>query len=525
MAENAIAGQFSSSPGRAAAPFVGREREQVILREELAAAARGRGGVVVLGGEAGIGKTSLARDLLEDAVADGFVVAMGRCYEGGSVPDFAPWHEMLAHLAPLAGDAGQLPAPFGAGPVARTAYQLMHAVAAHLRAVAASRPLLLVLEDVHWADRDTLELLDVVTRSLASAPLLLLATYRPEAVQRTHALFDVLPALQRDRPITTLSLQPLGVDDVARLVELSHGACSAALADYLHRRSDGHPLFLSELLRDLSDRSLLPRNGDGRLLPPVQEVADPALLQHLIAHRIARLGATAETMLAVAAIVGEEWDLGVVEAVLGWEEEPLLRALEAALRADVVVPAGAGERYRFRHAMFRRVLYGEQLARRRKRVHQRIGEFLEETAAGQLGRETALAHHFAAAEVWDKAVAYGVAAGDVARERFAGHGALRAYQQALAALDDASAATIRAHQVGLYERLGQAHLLVGQPEEADAAFARMLEVARAAGDRAGEGRALVWVSYARRRQYQPGESETAGAAGGTIAPARRVACD
>ncbi|MBA2597870.1 MAG: hypothetical protein H0V00_14690, partial [Chloroflexia bacterium] len=352
---------------------------------------------------------------------------------------------------------------------------------------------------------------------LAQAPILLVATYRPESVHREHPLYDALPELHRDRPVTTLRLDNLDVAATAALVAARHGPCSQELAAYLHTRSDGHPLFLVELLRDHSERGLLPRDAAGRLLPPIHVVETPALLQHLVAHRIARLGADEETVLSVAAVVGEEWDLGIVERVLEWDEEPLLRALEGALRADVIAPVGDGERYRFRHGMIREVLYGAQLARRRKRLHQRVGMVLEASPDTSPDRDAALAYHFAAAEEWDKAVRLSIAAGDAARERFAGHAALLAYQAALAALRHAGPATIDAFQIALHDRLGQTHLQVGNSEAAAEAFERMLEATRASGDRAGEGRAQVWISYVRRRLYHPAGSEAAGIAGLQVA--------
>jgi DNA-binding CsgD family transcriptional regulator/tetratricopeptide (TPR) repeat protein len=493
--------------------LVGREREQNFLRQELASALGGHGRLVLLAGEAGIGKTTLVAALCQEAEAKDASVASGRCYEVGELPAFAPWHQLFAELPGVAPTSERLPPPFGDGEAPQSAYQLMSEVASYLGALSAARPLVLVLDDLHWADRDSLDLLDVVTRSLSRAPLLIIAIYRSDAVQRSHPLFDVLPLLQRDRLVTSLSLESLTVPDVARLVEANYGPCSPELAEYLHARAEGHPLFLVELVRDLTERRLLPRSEEGQLLPPTHPVEVPTLLRHLIAHRISRLGAEEETLLTVAAVIGEEWDLDVIEAVLAWEEEPLLRAMEAALRADVIVTVGNGERYRFRHGLFREVLYGGQLARRRKRLHQRVGAILEASAATYHGREAALAYHFASAEEWEKAVRYGIAAGDAARARFAGHSALSAYRQALVALERASPPMVRELEIGLHERLGQAYLLVGQPVAASEAFETMLRTAQAAGDRAAEGEALVWVSYVRRRQYQPAASEMAGEAG------------
>ncbi|MBA3414133.1 MAG: hypothetical protein H0U10_02775 [Chloroflexia bacterium] len=413
-----------------------------------------------------------------------------------------------------------MPAPFGHGPPAQTAHHLMSAVAAHLRAVAASRPLVLLVEDLHWADRDAVELLEVATRALAKVPLLVLASYRPEAARRAHPLYDVLPRLLRDRPVECLRLDELGLGAVADLVAARAGPGTPDLAAYLHARTDGHPLFLVELLHDLVERRLLPRDEAGRLLPPTRHVQVPILLRHVVSHRVARLGAETEELLAVAAVAGEVWDLGVVEAVLGWEEERLLRALDRALRSDVVVPVtGEGERYRFRHALIREVLYGEQVARRRRHLHQRVARVLEDDMATdrQVANHAGLAYHFGAAEMWEPAARHAIAAGDEARDRSACHGAVVAYQQALATLARTTPALARELLPTVHERLGQAHLVLGQPEAAEADFRRMLDGALATRDRATEGRGLAWLSYARRRLYSPVGSHDAAVAALAVA--------
>lgn len=512
-------GRSASASLQAPAAIVGREREQVVLREDLAAVLAGRGRFVLLSGEAGIGKTALAHDLAEQAERLGAAVAAAHFPESGGAPAFAPWRELLAALPRAAAGADRLPPPFGSAAPAQSAYQLRQEVAAHLRDVAARQPLLLLLDDLHWADRDSLELLDAVTRSAARAPLLVVATYREEALQRGRPLDDLLPALRRDRPLTALRLDTLAIGSVAAFVAARLGPCSSELAAYLHDRCDGLPLFLVELLGDLAERQLLPHDDAGRLLPPAAPVDAPMALRHLIAHRIARLDDAAQTLLSVAAVVGDAWDLGAVEALLEWDEEPLLRALEDALAADVIAPVDAGERYRFRHGMIREVLYAAQLARRRKRLHRRLATRLAAAPDAATDRDAALAFHFAAAESWEEAVRYGLAAGDAARDRFAGHAALLAYQTALAALPRAAEATIQELGVALHERAAQAQLMVGSLEEAAAAFARMLEAAQTGGDRAGEGRALVWLSYVRRRLYQPGGSHAAGRAGLRVAEA------
>jgi predicted ATPase len=194
---------------------------------------------------------------------------------------------------------------------------------------------------------------------VGSHPLAVIGTYRAEEIHPGHPLYEILPHLQRDRSIEHLRLAELTLDATAQLVEAGYGPCSPELAAYLHARSDGNPFFLIELLRDLAERRMLGRDGTGRLAPPAAAVDVPDLLQHVITQRVTRLGAEVEALLDVAAVMGNEWHLAVVEAALGWPEESLLHALEAALDGKVIVPmAGRTEDYRFAHALIGEVLYG-----------------------------------------------------------------------------------------------------------------------------------------------------------------------
>jgi DNA-binding CsgD family transcriptional regulator len=379
----------------------------------------------------------------------------------------------------------------------------MHAVVALLQATASACPLVLLVDDLHWAEQDTLDLLDFATRHLEQRAALVMATYRTEAVQRAHPLHDFLPQLVRDRPVESVQLGELSVAETALLVESRHGPCSPELAAYLHARADGNPLFLVELLRDLTERQLLPLGAAGRSLPPAASVQVPALLQQIVTQRIARLGPEAESLLEVAAVIGTEWDLALAEAILEWQEAPLLRALEAALTAKVIVAADEQtERYRFAHGLIREVLYGRQVLRRRKHLHARVGAVLEEIAASDEQRAeqaAALAYHFGAAEDWPRATQYSIVAGDTARDRFAGHSALRLYEQAYAAAQRMPALAGPALLVELHERLGHARMVLNQQEQAEIHFTHLLDAARLGGNRLAEGHALVWLSLIRTR--------------------------
>jgi len=492
--------------------LVGRDADLALLRRRLEDALQGRGSLVLINGEAGIGKTSLAQALAGHAPDKGAIVALARCYEG-SAPAFGLWQDLLTELgASAALNPAALPQPFGGAPSVQTAYQLMQSVVGALRSAAADRTLVLLLDDVHWADRDSLELLDVVTRRVESTSILIVVTYRSEGVHRHHPLYVMLPTLQRDRPVESVRLRRLDRAATAVIAEASCGPCSPQLIDSLHARSEGNPFFLAELLRDFKERQVLAR-ADAVSTVPISEAQLPVVLQHVVTRRIARLGEVGEQLLQAAAIAGEEWDLGVVEAVLGWQEEQLLCALEAALEAKVVAPAAErAETYRFTHGLIRDVLYAEQVARRRKHLHERIAAILQEkapSAADRAAHTAALAHHFLAAEQWEKALQYSMAAGDAARGRYGSGSALQFYEQALDILHRISSIHPE-EQAALYERLGQVRMGLNQMEPARAAFEHMVQSARAGGDMVAEGRALLWLSFVQSRLSQMKEARVAG---------------
>ncbi|MEZ4727947.1 MAG: AAA family ATPase [Caldilineaceae bacterium] len=463
------------------------------LEQRLAAVMTGHGALVLIQGVAGIGKTSLALVCEEKARYLGARFVVGHCYERGVTSPFLPWQEILTALAQTNTiDLSVLPEPFGQQPPTKSAHHLIQVVTAQLHAVAAEQPLVLLLDDLHWAEQDSLDLLDFATRHLATIPLLILVTYRSEEVHRDRPLFGFLPTLQRNRPVEIIGLGLLGLDDTARLVEAYHGPCTPQLARYLYAQSEGHPLFSVQLLNDLVERQLMTMDAAGGWLPPAQTVPVPTLLQQVISERVARLGREAEQFLEVAAVVGETWELAVVEAMLQWSEEQLLASLEQALATGVIAVIGPHtEQYRFGHGLIREVLYNRQLARRRKQHHGRIATLLStykpvDTAA--------LAHHYYLAEQWPAAYQHSLAAGDAARRRYAMHSALSFYQQALTAVHKQPDGALVDLLLALYERLGKTYVALNYKEEAVATFKHLVEMAHAAGNRLAEGHALIHLA-------------------------------
>src|SRR5262245_17430433 len=194
-------------------PLVGREREQAALREALDAALTGHGSLVLIGGEAGIGKTALAEALCQEATERGALVLVGRCYDLSETPPYGPWLEVTARYPAAPPGLPPLPAVVtDRAALAAVASQaaLFERVAAWFAAVAAARPLVLLLEDLHWADPASLDLLRTLARGLADLPLLLLATYRSDELTRRHPLYQLLPTLEREAHAARLDLRALG---------------------------------------------------------------------------------------------------------------------------------------------------------------------------------------------------------------------------------------------------------------------------------------------------------------------------
>ena len=475
-------------------PFVGRERELALVRERWGATPAGAGGVVVLAGEAGVGKTRLAARFAAAAHAGGATVLHGRIDEETVVP-YQPFVEALRHyaahgrdpggerdleaLAPLVPELGggeRAPEP-PTGERENRRYRLFEAVATLLGQAASARPLLLVVEDLQWAGRPTLLLLRHVVRRLHGAPLMVLVTLRDGEAEPGGAPARLLADLSREQVVRRVALSGLDEAETAALVG------DAELARTLQGRTAGNPFFIEEMLRSLAEM-------------PEEPTGVPEGVKDLVSRRLSRLEPATVEALTAAAVLGRDFRLATLEAMVGRPAEELLEALEEALRAGVVLEDAANvDRFAFGHALVRETLYDAPAAARRARLHLRAGQALE--ASGAPAGE--LAHHFfAAREVGgaEAAVAHGA---EAARQAVAAH----AYEEAAWHLEQALVALELARPD---DELARAELLIAlgdvrwQASEpgARAAFdeaaelARRRDGARGAGPRgAGRGRPLL----------------------------------
>jgi DNA-binding CsgD family transcriptional regulator len=492
-----------------ATPFVGREAELAALTADLDAAVGGRGGVVLLAGEPGIGKTRLDEELAAAATARDALVLWGRCWEGEGAPAFWPWIQVVrayvtgSEPAALRQDMGAgaadiaqlvpalrerlpgLPAPPPSEPEAAR-FRLFDSLAGFLRAAAARRPLLLVLDDLHWADAPSLALLRFVGRELEGASLLVLGSYRHTEVDPGHPLLATLADLTRGQHHRRLLLGGLDEREVASFVTLVAGmAPPPELAAAVHRQTDGNPFFVTEVVRLLASQGRLGHHA--RAGRPEPAAGLPEGVKSVVAQRLGRLSDGCQRVLEVAAVLGREFELRVLQPASGLDRERLLGLLEEAEAARVVapVPGGLG-RWRFAHALVREVLYEGLPAARRVRLHGRVGEALAAVYADDPGPRLAeLAHHYLAAapgsqEMVARAVRAATQAGRRALDLLAWEEAAELFERALAALDLDERPDPQ-QRCQLLLAVGEARMAASDVPAARAAYQQAGEVAKRIG--------------------------------------------
>jgi DNA-binding CsgD family transcriptional regulator len=383
-------GSFLDTPA-----LVGRAVEQRLLREDLAAAGTGRGGLVVVSGEAGIGKTALASDLVAEAVVQQVCVLTGNCYDLTVTPPYGPWLGLAASYRPTA-DMPALPYAFETGRIEEIANQaaLFSDVREFFATLSAGRPVLIVLEDLHWADPASLELLRYLGAGISAQGMLMLVTYRRDELTRTHPFYQQFPALIRESGGRRLDLHPLDTTDLRALVAAQYPmpiSDEDRLVSYLECHAEGNPFFTAELLRSLVETGLLRTTRKGWALDELNRIVMPSLVQQVIDGRISRLGDEMRQPLSVAAVIGQDVRLDLWTRVLGLDPEALLSIVERAIEAHLLDATQDGTRVHFVHALTREALYEGIVPPRRRLVHLRVGEML---AAEPNGNPDAVAFHF-----------------------------------------------------------------------------------------------------------------------------------
>lgn len=443
--------------------YVGRTAERERLQAIWEKARRGPLRLALIGGEAGVGKTRLSTQLALHLHLEGATVLYGRCDEDLGVP-YQPWTQLLGHLVKAApqplldahverfgGDLARLvPAlrerlpdmPSARESDPETERYLMYAaVAGLLEQAGEEEPLMLILDDLHWADAPTLALLRYVATSGTPIRAMLVATYRDSDVSRDHPLTALLAALHGEQSVERMELAGLDADDVSALIVAATGheldAEGRALADEIARETAGNPFFASEVLRHLTESGAFVRDNDGRwrLAGDLADLGLPQSVREVIGQRVERLGPDARTVLSAAAVIGRDFDLDLLLAVVELSEEQVIDLLEKTVAASLLRESTRAERFTFTHALVAHALYADLVLARRTRLHKRIAQALERQCGDEPGERLGeLAGHWAAATVsadTGKAIHYAQLAGARALAQLAPDEALRWYRRAL----------------------------------------------------------------------------------------------
>jgi DNA-binding CsgD family transcriptional regulator len=453
-------------------PFVGRQHELAVFRENLEAASRSRGGVVFVAGEPGIGKTRLVLEVGRLARAEGWEILPGRAYDSEGMPPYSPFVEALReYVRRCPSDALRAQLGESALQVARVVaevrrrfpdlpesptldpeidrHRLFEALTDFVLAIAQAGPgpgVLLVLDDLHWADKSSLQLLHYLAHHLAESRLLVAASYRTVELNREHPLAAVLADLRRERLSERLLLEPLPTQDIAIFVEALAGVRPAAdVLEAIASQTDGNPFFVRELTLHLRTEGLLRLNSQTN--PTTAAWSIPEGVREVIDRRLVRLGALANQMLQAAAVLGDGFSFEVLQVMSDIEASLLLDAVDDAVAAGILREEGEG--HFFGHALIRETLYSQLSLARQRHLHARAGQALEAVhAAGLAPYIGEIAEHYRlAGPLADpaKAIEFALRAGEAASNVFAFDQASTHWQTALQLM--------QRHAAGVDERI------------------------------------------------------------------------
>ncbi|MEP6651126.1 MAG: AAA family ATPase [Lapillicoccus sp.] len=524
--ETPVSGQTGSVPVPAAllgaaTTYVGREGLRTRLDGEWHSVRGGATRTVLLAGEPGVGKTRTAAELARAAFAEGAIVLYGRCDEELDVP-YQPFVEALEHyvrhadepvLGRLPGELTRLVPDLWRGlahaPTAVTSdpaseeYRLFEASASWLIELARSSGpgLVLVLDDIHWATKPTLQLMQHVVRVAAdeAAPLLVLATYRDTDIDRTHPLSAVLADLRRLPGIDRIAVDNLTSAEVLAFIETAAGQelddSIRRVAHTIYAETEGNPFFVGEVLRHLIETHAVRREGELWVVVEPDRIAVPEGVRDVVGRRLNRLSAAANAVLSVAAVLGRDFAVETLLAVTDVGEDDALDALDLAVRARLVEETSV-DRYRFAHALVRTTLYEELSATRRRRVHRRVADVLEKLTPTDV---RALAYHCteAGTDGGDdgRAVRYTIAAAEQSLAARAFADAETGFRVALELLEDGG------DQVAAARVAAQCGLGESQRDQSDPGYRQTLLDASAEAVLLGDAALLARAVLANTRGF------------------------
>jgi len=483
--------------------------------------------MLLLSGEAGIGKSRLVAEAKRRALEIGMQAIQGTCYELDRVVPYAPLLDLLRALfatgsvdesdnvvGPQLTELGTLlpglshlvpqPPVRAISDPEQHKRQIFYALTDLIIGLATRSPLLVVVEDLHWSDEASLELLSYLGRQTANYRIRFLFSYRTD--ESHPALSHVVANLERERLASELALSRLTPDQLGAMVRAILHVDRPVPGDVvhmLHRLTDGNPFFVEEALKSLMELGDL-SYADGRWnRKPLEALRVPRTIRDAVQRRTTHLSTAARQVLTIAAVTGQRFDFALLRHLAHIDEAELLGLIKELIAHQLVVEESA-DRFAFRHALTREAVYSALLARERRELHGAVAEAMEELSPDVFEASAAdLAYHFSAANVWDKALAYSQEAGERALAVYAPRAAAEHFTRALYASERLAVTA----PLALYEGRGLAYELVGDFERARVDYETAQQLACAAGDRQGEWQALLSLAllWAARDYAQVGE--------------------
>ena len=506
--------------------IVGREAHLQALDSAIHSVAQGLGQIVLLAGDAGIGKSRVVQEAIAQASSRNFLTFLGRCFDGDDTIPYSLLTDLFrTYLRTISTAAANRSLGMYAAEIVKFMPELVYwmpdvtptpaldskselrrlfsAVNQFFIDLSQHQPLLIVFEDLHWCDETTLEFIHRFARVALSYPMLLLLTFRDSEVDAR--LRQLLTAMERERLVVEYRLRPLtiqGVGEMIREIFDLHRPVNRQFLTTFYGLTGGNPFFVEEMLKSLAN------NGDVLFADiltnsrTLDQIPIPHTVRETVLRRSKQLTAEADQALKLAAVIGQEFDFALLQQLLERDEAEMLALLKALIAAQLVVEISS-ERFAFRHALTQQVIYSQLLARERKTLHQLIGEALEQRQSAEM-RINELARHFYRAGDWAKTVIYSRHAGEQAMQLVTPRAAVEHFTHALQAyrhLGQSPPTALLQARAAAYNRLGNF-------ENSRIDYEAAWQAARERAEWQAEWRALldlgtIWLErdYARSYDY------------------------
>lgn len=457
----------------------------VALIDEVGA---GSGRTVLLAGEPGAGKTRLVQEAMLELRDRNYAIGVASCLETRQTVPYFPFLDLLPRLLSAyegAGGHGLDKWPYlarllagggGADSGQAEEERVRRDVAGFVARLSQARPVAILVDDLHWADSSTLELVHHLARQLRTESVLIVATYRNVEVRHDHPLERIIRALRRDELTTIVPVRRLDPEGTAALVAASFGeqSVSREFSELIHGQTDGNPFFIQQVLRALVERGDVYREGGSWERREVSEIEVPDSIRAAVGERVARLPETSRDVLSAAAVLGQRFDFQELRELSGLEEGALEDALEAAVRSGLLRTDRA-ESYAFDHALAQQTLLQEMPARRRRRLHAQAGAVIEPRAEGDTARAAEVAYHLVEADEAAQGARWSLIAGRHAEDVVALAEAESHYRQAAELAEEAGDHGLR---LEAQKRRGIIVWRRGRNEEAIGILTEVLEAQR-----------------------------------------------